>query len=317
VWRELRAAGLCVRGSKLISLTTIHGTLRNPTYAGRLRSQGLGADRSGDWQPLVSEETWHRAQLRLGRDGRGAPKKALNHDFPLVRFATCAHCGTGLLGAWSKGRSDRYAYYRCRRNCVSATRRVVESAFLDLLEHMKPDPAFLALLRRDLLLSWRDERDEAQRQRAHLEQEAAKARAQLRRLDEAFLFEQVIDEATYSARRAEVRERQALADLALNQAIVDTIDVEGEIAAAEYAITNGATLWTGTQSVERRMRLQWALLPDGVMFDGSRMLNRGTRWACYQLAGVVDGESRMVDHREAGLNRLTAWAEAWRAYLAA
>lgn len=317
VWREMQAAGLCAQGSKLVSLQTVHDAIRKPTYAGRLRSEALGADRAGDWQPLVSEDTWQRAQLRLGRDGRGKPKKAMNGDFPLVRFAHCAHCGSGLLGAWSKGRSDRYAYYRCRRNCVSAPRTHVEAAFLALLEQMKPAPDFLALLRQDLLLSWRDEQDEMQRQRAHLEAEAAKARVQLRRLDEAFLFERVIDEVTYAERRADVRERQALTDMALNQAIIDTIDVEGAIAEAEYAVTNGATLWTGSRSVERRMRLQWALLPDGVLFDGTRMLNRGTRIACYQLADAGGVASRMVDRPGAGLNHLAAWIDAWRTYRAA
>jgi site-specific DNA recombinase len=317
VWRELHAAGVCARGSKPVSLQTIHDTLRNPAYFGRLRSRGLATDRSGDWLPLVSEETWHRAQLRLGRDGRGQPKKARNSDFPLVRFACCARCHSGLLGAWARGRSDRYAYYRCRKNCVNAPRHVVDAAFLDLLTRMKPDPAFLALLRRDLLLSWRDERDEVQRQRTSMEQEVAKLRAQLRRLEDAYIFEQAIDQPTYTARRDELRERQTLAELKLSGAVIDTLDVEGEIAAAEYAVTNGATLWTGTQSIERRIRLQWALLPDGVFFDGSQMSNRGTRWACYQLAGVGDGESRMVDLTGAGSNQIASWAEAWRAYLAA
>jgi hypothetical protein len=175
----------------------------------------------------------------------------------------------------------------------------------------------VATVRQTILLAWRAERDDATTQRTRMEAERTRLEGQLRRLEDAYLFEGAIDQATYTRRRDELRERRTLADMALNEAAVDVLDVEGALAQAEYAIEHAAALWRLAPSADARRRLQAAILPEGVVWTGAAMLNRGTNWCCYELVAGTRTEPEMVDQMRATLNRLTAWVAAWRHYEAA
>ena len=60
----------------------------------------------GDFDPLISEDLFYRAQAVLsGRLPSTTPKQSARPDFPLRAFVRCASCGRGLTGSWSKGRA--------------------------------------------------------------------------------------------------------------------------------------------------------------------------------------------------------------------
>ena len=60
-----------------------------------------------DFDPLVSEEVFYRAQAVLcGRMPVATPKQRAHPDFPLRAFVRCQSCGRGLTGSWSKGRCE-------------------------------------------------------------------------------------------------------------------------------------------------------------------------------------------------------------------
>lgn len=316
VWRATVRPGLVgLRG--VASLQTMHRILRNPVYVGRVASRSLGAEATGDWTPLVDEATWYLVQARLRR--AAAPGKHRQHpDFPLRQFMRCGTCGEPLTGAWSTGKLGvRYAYYHCRKRCTPATKRGLEDAFLAFLERMRPDPEALAMLHSLVLDGYRQERQRALEHRDGLAARVATIEGQLRRLDEAFLFERLIDQATYTERREEARERLTLARMELGQATIDDFDVEGALAGATYAIQNGAALWTSATNAEQRERLQWALFPDGLIWSGSEISNPGNRLACYQLQPIAECDTRMASHLLSRTNPVAVWATAWRAYLAA
>ncbi len=313
---DVRRAAIVAGVRGVTSLQTMHRILRNPVYVGRLTSRGLKTDAPGDWVPLVDEPTWQLVKVRLRL--ALAPSKTRQHpDFPLRRFVACATCGEPLTGAWSVGRSARYAYYHCRKRCVQTKKAALETAFLAFLGRMQPDPEFLDLLQRIVLDGYREERTRATEHRDGLAARVSTIEAQLRRLDEAYLFEKVIDRDTYTERREEARDRLTLVRMELSQATIDDVDVEGALAGATYAIRNGAALWTSATNPEQRERLQWALFPDGLTWSGSELSNRGSRWACYQLQLNPEDGSRMASHLVPKSNQIAAWAEAWRAYLAA
>lgn len=312
---HLRAVGIRGRRSPLAA-QTFHRLLRNPVYCGRLKSPGFAVDRAGDWTPIVDEATWQRAQVRLeGGAAPATPRQAERRDFPLRRFAHCGVCGRPLTGGWSQGRSAKYAYYHCRRHCVKATRRVLEDAFLDYLDTLRPAAEFLTLLHRDVLAAWRDECDRAGGERAQLEAQATRLRSQLRRLDEAFLFERAIDQATYAGRRDETRYRLAETEVALSAAVIETIDAEGILAAAQHAMTHASALWRGASTAAQRTRLQWALLPAGVIWTGTEVLNRGTGCCFYEIGDPQGAGSQGASPMGGMLNRLAAWSAAWQGYL--
>ena len=98
----------------------------------------------GQHVPMVSEEQFYRVQAIL--DGRNNNKIALarrnssHPDFPLRRVIKCVRCGKGLTGGWSKGRSAKYAYYRCGGKCTGSSIKVddLEQILITLLKEITP-----------------------------------------------------------------------------------------------------------------------------------------------------------------------------------
>lgn len=81
-----------VRG-RLMPVTTLKRTLRNPVYAGRLLLNG--AEHDGRHEALVDARTWERVQVRLERDRRTASRHlAVSHS--LVGLVLCDHCSRHL-----------------------------------------------------------------------------------------------------------------------------------------------------------------------------------------------------------------------------
>ena len=60
-------------------------------------------------------------------------------------------------------------------------------------------------------------------------------RERLDRIDEAFLHERSIDRQTYERQRDQLREQVALAEIELNDAVLDQLDIDGVLAFAEQS----------------------------------------------------------------------------------
>ena len=116
--------------------------LRNQLYAGIVDVPEYGVrNKRGDFEPLISEDLFQRAQAVLsGRIPTTAPRLQAHPDFPLRSFVRCATCNRGFTGGWSKGRSDYYAYYHCRPGCrgVNVTKAKLETLFVDELARLQP-----------------------------------------------------------------------------------------------------------------------------------------------------------------------------------
>ena len=107
-------------------------------------------------------------------------------------------------------------------------------------------------------------------------------------LDAAFVFERRIDGSTYESRRDEIREEIALARLALDDARIEEIDVEGLLRFAESIMERASALWTGTDA-DQRLRLQSVLFPQGLRLRDGRF---GTAISCLAFAQL--GENSEV-----------------------
>jgi hypothetical protein len=80
--------------------------LTNRLYAGVIHVQVFGVSRRGDFQPLVSEETFYRVQAILeGRVHVIEPHQRSRPDFPLKGLVRCEAYGRALTASWSKGRN--------------------------------------------------------------------------------------------------------------------------------------------------------------------------------------------------------------------
>jgi len=132
---------------------------RNKYYIGILTSEKYPEEVRGQHLPMVSEALFYRVQAFI--DGRNtnihvpiARRNKDNREFPLRRIVKCDKCGNPVTGGWSKGKKERYAYYRCQKGCdvpsISADK--LNETTIHFLSSITPTrealDAFIALLRR-------------------------------------------------------------------------------------------------------------------------------------------------------------------------
>lgn len=309
---RVRDLGLRTTHEKPISFSRLYEILRQPVYVGLVRSAALQKDVRGDFEALVSDETFGRVQLALSRAAAPPPQPTRrdpgDEDFPLRKFVRCASCGRALTGSWSRGRNgSRYPFYHCTRGCVRESKHQLESTFVELLDTLRPQPAFWKLFKVAILDAWREETRESRNAVAAARLRVAGLEQKLERLEDAFVFQQSIDKASYQARRDKLREDIALETVRANEASIDTMDVEGLLAFAEHTIDHAGALWTnGTPQV--RMQLQWTMFPTGVRLDAKRKIEPPfSCWEFYQLPSPKGADCGVVDLGPPTWNRIVPW----------
>ena len=119
------------------------------------------------------------------------------------------------------------------------------------------------------------------------------------RLEEAFIFEKTIDHAVYVKQKDRVEEELAIAELELHDARIEKLDIDGVLAFAEHLISNVGRIWIEA-SLEQRQRIQAALFPEGIPFDGRSF---GTAVTCLAFSALPPskvGENRLASPRGPG-----------------
>jgi len=267
-----------------LARVTLFRLLRKRVYAGWLKS-GDTAER-GDWAPLITDDLYDEAQQHLrhiGGSRLGRHRRLEHPDFPLRRFVRCGTCDRPFTGSWTTGRGGkRHAYYHCIGGCMRPKKTGLEDAWLALLERVRPSPGYLRVLRQLVLDGWEETLKQSRSARLSIQARLTTIEQRLCRLDEAWLYERSIDEATYIDQRDRQREALALARIELSDAQIDEIDVQGAIDYAEHVLTDGSRLWTDA-TPEGRWHLQWGLFPKGLTWDGETFGTVVTSLAFYQL----------------------------------
>jgi site-specific DNA recombinase len=143
--RTVTALGLTTRKGRAVPRQTWHAILRNPLYAGWIRSGDLLV--KGVHQPLVSQQLFDTVQEILsGRSRTAQPRQSIHPDFSLRQFVRCAKCDRGLTAGVVK---KRFPYYWCyTKGCrdVLVSKEVLEKHFIRLLGTYQPTIEFLERL---------------------------------------------------------------------------------------------------------------------------------------------------------------------------
>ncbi len=296
VLRTVTAMGLRTRQGRRLTIQTFEKMLRNHLYAGIISVPSLGVERVvGTFEPIVPEELFDAVQAVLdGRRVAVTPHVRNNPDFPLRVWVRCGACGTPLTGSWSRGRSRRYAYYRCRRrDCldVKMGKGPFESEFLDYLAALRPRREYVRLFRAIVLDAWEGRQAEANNVSASLARRIDELEEQQRKLVNAHVYQQSISADVY--RREETRLRQEIADVRSEQLAVqiDNVDVEGVLDFAERLIVDGRRMWESA-SPEQRQRFQKALFPAGLTYSSQNGFGTAeTPWFFQWLTAVQSRKS--------------------------
>ena len=270
--QRLTAMGLVSRRGNPLSLNRLYELLRHPVYIGQVRAKDWGADTLGDFEPLVTEEVFGRVQAQLMIHARSAPARRIvrhvNHpDFPLRRFSRCATCDKPLTGSKSAGRSQRYAFYHCKAGCTRVATSVLEAQFLQLLDALKPRPAYWKLLKASILDVWTESKRDRAAARVAAQRHVTTLGTQLEHLERRFIFDGAIDQASYATQRDRLREEIAVAKMELSDTAAREDSLEADLAFAEHALFHASALWTNAHTVEDRIKTQWAMFPQGLIVN--------------------------------------------------
>jgi site-specific DNA recombinase len=296
VRKNVNALGLTTRRGKPVPSQTFDAMIRNRVYIGQIDVPEFGVSTRGDFEPLVTERVFFRVQAILdGRYEVTAPRDRNDPDFPLRGYVRCETCGKPLTASWSKGRSDYYAYYHCRGRCraVNISKTKLEELFVDELTRLQPTPGFMRLVKDRVLSAWREMQGDAKQRAAEIERRQKAIRGKLDRLDQAFLFERSIDIDTYDRHRDRLREELTLVQMDRHSCELEELDVEGILAFAERVLPSASNLWVQS-SFAQKQRLQQVFFPEGVRFNGKRLVGTGTTLPVFNYLNPTSDEKKEV-----------------------
>ena len=282
--------GLRTRSGLTLNPQSFGRMLTNRLYAGFIDLPEFGVSRRGDFDPLVSEQTFCRVQTILqGRVQVTGPHNRSRPDFPLKGLVRCAACGRPLTGSWSKGRNGRYAYYHCWRQCraVNITKAKLEGLFADGLKQLQPTPGYMRVVKELVLKAWQERKAEVTHEADDTARRAKAIQQKLDRLDEAFLFAQSIDITTYERHRDKLRQELTLTQIDEHSVAVEKVDVEGILAFAERVLPRASDLWVQA-SLNQRQRLQQLFFPDGIAFDGKQFVRTAVTANAFRCLTAAD-----------------------------
>jgi site-specific DNA recombinase len=252
------------------------------------------APQRGSFEPVVSEDLFRKVQRVL--DGKAVivtPHDRNHPDFPVRVFVQCGVCGTAMTGSWSKGRTSRYAYYRCRSSAVCKAANIskaeLETAFMRCLQAMLPKPEYAQLFREIVLDVWNQRQAEARNTRRQLQSNFDSLVTKKDRIVDAFVHRRAIDQRTYNRQTAKLDEEIVLAESALHDARLDELDVEGVLNFAEYVLTNAARFWIEA-SPSQKQRLQKLLFPSGVTYSRDSGFGTAEISVIFRLLQSVGGQ---------------------------
>jgi site-specific DNA recombinase len=208
--------GLITKKGKRLSAQSFNQLLRKPIYVGVLEVPRWGIRQPSNAAALVSREIFDTVQALLdGKRPTVKPRVRSHPDFPLRHFVRCEGCDRPLTASWSKGRSERYAYYRCQnRFCkaVNVRREVLERLFVDFLGQLQPKPEYLRLFAEIIIDVWKQKQLEAAAQHGAAQRHLNALRERKQLLVEAFVYQRAIDPTTYQEQLDKVNEEIALAE---------------------------------------------------------------------------------------------------------
>ena len=240
--------------------------LINLVYTGYLKHLPWGIPLTrAKHEAIISLDTYHRVQERLGYKPKAKYRKDLNVDFPLRGFVLCAACDKPLTASWSTARNgQKHPYYSCKtKGCAaygkSLKRGKVEGDFEGVLHTIKPSQAIIELARAITVDIHREKYATFQRA---TQQREAKEKAMEAKL--ASLTDKLINTSNPSVEQAIEREierleneRRIIEEQSRQSAAVDT-SLEDALGTVFDFIGNPYGIWTSKDLEDKRLVLKLA-----------------------------------------------------------
>lgn len=293
VRRLLVSRGVRGKGGAELSAQAVNKILRKPTYTALLQSSLTGPDPvEGKWPPIVSRHVWARAQARFGPPAAiEAPAEEV--DFPLRGYVLCDRCGQPLTAGWSKGRSKRYAYYRCQHCTGTNVRKeTIEELFCTELEKVKIPPEILAGWKNFLRQIWESQGLEITQRANGSNQATDQLRKQRDRLVDVYTAG-TIPEEVFTKKAKELERKFLFAKAQETNSDIEYFDFHAAIDYAVKMLSNPVEFWRELPTHQKHL-LGGSIFAQKPTWDGSRILNHHKNGALNDLRQIESPEKMLV-----------------------
>ncbi len=166
----------------------------------------------------------------------------------------------------------------------------MEAIFVGLLERLQPTTEYLRFFRAVVLDAWKERQGGVRELREGLQRRAAAIQSRLELLDEKFIYGEAIDRQTYQQQRDKLREELALAEIDLQDARIEEVDIDGVLSFSEHVVGDAARLWIESNP-DQKQRLQSVFFPQGLPFDGESFRTTPMCLAFKQFEETTSGEN--------------------------
>ena len=147
-----------------------------------------------------------------------------------------------------------------------------------------------------MLEVWRERERHLEEIKPILQQKLATLEEQKKRLVDAFVYKQAIDEETYKNELDRLRAEITVTRIERNDSELDALDVETVLEFAEHVVLNARRMWSEFPLKHRR-RMQKVLFPEGLAYDGEAFRTPVTCLFLRDSAGAETGRFKTVQIR--------------------
>ena len=292
--RLLYTWGIGGANGKPLPAQSIDNLFRNPYYAGTLIDPWSGDEYSGQHPPMVSREVFQRVQRIIAGKSRSVSHVKDRPEFPLRGFVRCSSCRRHLTGSFSRGRTERYAYYRCgNRECASRSKSIpvatVQHEFETLLSQIAPRSGIVDKLC-GMILKVIEKRDRFDRQRM------AQARVSLAQIDEEsqelirMRAQGLITDSEFIAQKRVLADRRSGAEASIDDQRFRLNDLKKQMTQIAEPITRLHETWQHLPT-PLSMQFQQLILPVGFVAGQNGTAELG---CLFKLFGHLDGDDSTV-----------------------
>ncbi len=263
--------GLYSRNNKVLYKQRWSEILEDKYYAGIITDPWTEEEYSGQHEPLISLETFHKIQAVKHQMGRPNQIRIQKHpDFPLRRFVKCSECHHFLTGSKSKGRKEYYSYYHCKKNdCTQYGKTIpkseLELLFIDYLRRLVPKDEYLQLFEVTVLKVWEERMGTVAHEHDLHSNRTNLLEKKLSRIIE-MRAEGDLSKDEYKKLRGELDSQIATTKISANETEIERLDLEARLTYAKQYIHNMARIWQDLP-IDKQIKMQKVVLPEGVTYN--------------------------------------------------
>lgn len=263
IYSTLLSLGLTTRSDKPLSKSGFYVMLKNELYTGSIYK--FGERSKGKFAPIINEELFAQVQKVMRNKKQSLIYRIENPDFPLRRFVTHPN-NFKLTGAWSKGRSKHYAYYRFPCSRLYWPKDYLESLFCTFMDEFALDENLLTKLKTEMSVRFSNKSEVKVKEFDALSAQKQQLKERQKTLIQKNIIG-VISDVLLKESLSALDEEIWKIDKILLQKEEKRVDVKNILEYISEFLLQPSITWSN-MPLRTKLHLQWFQFPDGVVFNG-------------------------------------------------